>query len=288
MNGNRSGTTVLITGCSSGFGRCLAEYLKKKGYRVLATARREEDVKTLSQSGQESFLLDLNSSDSIKSAVRDIIASTGGRLDVLVNNAGLAVMGAVEDLSRAAVRQQFETNLFGALELTALLIPVFRKTGQGKIIFISSPNSNGFGYPFLGIEAASKSALETAAVALRRELRGSGIWVSTVCPGEFHTGLFNRLLAEFSKNVNPENSVHRERYQRLIENFSQPETDSRKFNLVPVAEAVRKIIESKNPPRRVLLPLGTRIHYLAHVFLPEWLQDLFLFRKMKKKIGIDM
>jgi len=125
---------IVITGCSSGIGRCLAVNLHRRGYRVFATARLAKDVATLTQLGLESLPLDLASSESIRRAVDEILARTQGKLYALINNGAYGQPGAVEDLTRDTLRKQFETNLFGTQELTNRLIPVFRVQGGGRII----------------------------------------------------------------------------------------------------------------------------------------------------------
>ena len=141
--------SVLITGCSSGFGKCTAYFLKEKGWHVYACARKEEDVALLKKSGFDSFQLDLTSTQSVKKCLENVLNSSGGSLTALVNNAGYTQIGAVEDLSREAMVNQFQVNVFGAMELTAGLIPVFRKQGFGRIVFISSVNGR-FTFPFFG------------------------------------------------------------------------------------------------------------------------------------------
>ena len=118
---------ILITGCSSGIGLCVAEGLAARGYRVFATARKEQDVARLKAKGLEALCLDLDDSTSIHAAVDEVLTRTGGTLYALFNNAGYGQPGAVEDLSRATLRAQFETNLFGMLELTNRVLPVMRK-----------------------------------------------------------------------------------------------------------------------------------------------------------------
>jgi NAD(P)-dependent dehydrogenase (short-subunit alcohol dehydrogenase family) len=151
--------TVLITGCSSGIGLCVARGLKQRGWRVFATARQTTDVMRLQAEGLESLRLDLRDSASIQTAVAEILDRTGEQLDALFNNAAYGQMGAVEDLSREALREQFETNLFGTLELTNQIIPVMRRQGGGRIVF----NSSVLGLvalPYRGAYVASKFALE--------------------------------------------------------------------------------------------------------------------------------
>ena len=130
--------SLLITGCSSGIGRCLAEGLQQRGYRVFATARKSKDVAALGQAGFEAYSLDLASSESIKRTVDEVLQQSGGHLYGLINNGAYGQPGAVEDLSRDLLRTQFETNLFGTHELTTLLLPAMRSAGEGRILQISS------------------------------------------------------------------------------------------------------------------------------------------------------
>ena len=130
--------SILITGCSSGIGLCVARGLKSLGYRVFATARKVHDVHQLEADGFESLQLDLADSDSIAAAVDEILARTGGTLDALFNNGAYGQPGAVEDLSRDVLRAQFETNLFGWHELTNRVLPAMRRQGHGRIVQNSS------------------------------------------------------------------------------------------------------------------------------------------------------
>lgn len=130
--------TLLITGCSSGIGLAAARTLHARGWRVFATCRKTEDVSRLEAEGLESLRLDLDDSASIRAAVEAVLARTGGGLDALFNNGGYGQTGAVEDLPRQALREQFETNLFGWVELTNLVIPAMRRQGHGRIVMNSS------------------------------------------------------------------------------------------------------------------------------------------------------
>ncbi|MBY0446763.1 MAG: SDR family NAD(P)-dependent oxidoreductase, partial [Burkholderiales bacterium] len=165
---------ILMSGCSSGIGYVTAHGLKAKGWRVFATARAPADVAQLKNEGFEALQLDVADSESIKACVAALLTKTGGRIDALFNNAGFAVPGAVEDLSREAMRHQFETNVFGAIELTNAVLPVMRKQGHGRIIF----NGSVLGFaamPYRGAYNASKFALEGFADTLRQEMMGSNI-----------------------------------------------------------------------------------------------------------------
>ncbi|MDE1982861.1 MAG: SDR family NAD(P)-dependent oxidoreductase, partial [Betaproteobacteria bacterium] len=190
--------TILITGCSSGIGAAVAQGLAARGWRVFASARSAEDVARLQAEGFESLALDLDDSASIRAAVEALLARTGGRLDALFNNGGYGQLGAVEDLSRAALRAQFETNLFGWVELTNRILPVMRAQGHGRIVM----NSSVLGYaamPYRGAYNAAKFALEGLTDTLRHELHGSGIHVALVEPGPIESRFRENAVPHFER-----------------------------------------------------------------------------------------
>jgi NAD(P)-dependent dehydrogenase (short-subunit alcohol dehydrogenase family) len=123
---------ILITGCSTGIGHACAQGLKNRGYRVFASARRQEDVERLANEGLEALWLDLDDPVSIQQAMVRVLSSTGGRLYPLFNNGAYGQAGAVEDLSREVLRAQLETNLLGWHDLTCRVVPVMRKQGYGR------------------------------------------------------------------------------------------------------------------------------------------------------------
>ena len=131
--------SVLITGCSSGIGLATARALHLRGWKVFATARKEEDVDRLRGEGFQGMTLDLANEASVEQAVKVLLMKCGGELGALVNNAGYGQAGALEDLSRQAMRDQFETNVFGLQHLTNRLVPVFRKQRAGRIVHVSWP-----------------------------------------------------------------------------------------------------------------------------------------------------
>ena len=130
--------SILITGCSTGIGHCLAMGLKQSGYQVFASCRSTGDCEILRESGLYSNVIDLQDSKSISNGLNQILEITGGKLYALINNGAYGQPGAVEDLNRSTLRKQFETNVFGTQELTNLVIPVMRAAGKGRIIQISS------------------------------------------------------------------------------------------------------------------------------------------------------
>lgn len=213
--------SILITGCSSGIGLAAAQTLASRGWRVFATARKPEDVERLVAMGFEALHLDLNDSDSLRVAVAEVFARTGGRLDALFNNGGFGQVGAVEDLTRAALREQFEPLVFGWVELTNLVIPAMRRQGQGRIVM----NSSVLGYaafPYRGAYVAAKYAVEGITDTLRQELTGTGIQVSLIEPGPIVSRFRDNCLAPFLRHIDWERSVHREEYQAQLARLKNP------------------------------------------------------------------
>ena len=268
---------VLITGCSSGIGQCLALGLRQRGYRVLASARKPQDVETLGGMGLESLWLDLDSSDSIATAVEDIERRTSGRLYALINNGAFGLPGAVEDLSRDALRAQFETNLFGTHELTAKLMPVFRAQNAGRIIQISSVLGLVC-LAYRGAYNASKFALEGLSDTLRLELRGTDIHVSLVEPGPIKTRFRENAYAAFLRYIDPARSAHHEPYAALIRRL-EGRAGPMPFTLPPEA-VLKKVIyalEARRPRARYYVTFPTYLFATLRRVLPQRALDRILY-----------
>jgi len=267
--------TVLITGCSSGIGLCCAEGLQARGYRVFATARKPEDVRTLKEKGFEVHRLDIADSTSISEAVEAVLDATGGKLYGLFNNAGFGQPGAVEDLRREVIRGQFETNVFGTLELTNRVLPVMRGQGEGRIII----NSSILGFaamPYRGAYNASKYALEGLADTLRLELVGSGVYVSLVEPGPISSRFRDNAYELYKKNIEPEISCHRDKYQDLEARLLK-QGPAVPFTLGPEAVLKRVIhaLEAKRPQARYYVTFPTYLFgYLKRVLPTSWMDEL--------------
>ncbi|MFT5426535.1 MAG: NAD(P)-dependent dehydrogenase (short-subunit alcohol dehydrogenase family) [Gammaproteobacteria bacterium] len=248
---------IIITGCSSGIGRCVAEGLKQRGYRVFATARKKHDVDVLIESGFESVQLDLANSTSIHSAFATILDKAEGEIYALFNNGAYGQPGAVEDLSRDVLRQQFEVNLFGTHELTNLVLPVMRKQGYGRII----QNSSVLGLvalQFRGAYNTTKYALEGLTDTLRLELMGTNIHISLIEPGPIESRFRNNALAAFEDNISVENSPFENAYKKLIERL-KAEGPVVPFTLGPeaVLDKVIHALESKKPKPRYYVTFPT-------------------------------
>lgn len=238
--------TILITGCSSGIGLCVAHGLKARGWRVFATARQPDDVAHLISEGLESFRLDLNDSESIREAVEETFRRTGGSLDALFNNGGYGQVGAVEDLTRAALREQFETNLFGWVELTNQVLPAMRRQGQGRIVM----NSSVLGYAafaYRGAYSAVKFALEGLTDTLRHELHGSGIYVALVEPGPIISRFRENCVAPFQRHIDWQHSRHRQQYEAQLARLETP-GPAAPFTLPPEA-VLAKLVHALESPR---------------------------------------
>lgn len=245
--------SVLITGCSSGIGATVARGLAARGWRVFATARNPDDVARLQAEGMESCVLDLNDSASIHAAVDAVLARTDGRLDALFNNGGFGQVGAVEDLSRDALREQFETNLFGWVELTNRLIPVMRQQGHGRIVM----NSSVLGYAafaYRGAYNAVKYALEGLTDTLRHELHGSGIQVALVEPGPIVSRFRENCVPHFEKHIDWRNSVHRAQYEAQMARLNQP-GPAAPFTLPPEAVLDKVVHALESPLARPRYPV---------------------------------
>ena len=238
--------SILITGCSSGIGSCAAHGLQARGYQVVASARREADVERLRAEGLTSIQLDLDSPDAISEAVARLGEVTGGRLYALFNNAGFGQPGAVEDLSREVLRAQFETNVFGTLDLTNRLIPWMRRAGEGRII----QNSSVLGFVSLayrGAYNASKYALEGLYDTLRLELAGTDIHAVLIEPGPSVSRFRANALAAFRRTIDIEHSVHREKYLATERRLTR-EGPAAPFSL-PAEAVLNKVIRALESPR---------------------------------------
>ncbi len=271
---------VVITGCSSGLGRTTARYLKDNGWTVYATARSEQHVAELRAEGFPSVELDVASSKSIDKAIEQIRKETDDRITALVNNAGYTLIGALEDVSRDAVRQQFETNVFGAVELSGRLVPLMRRQGHGRIVFISSVNGR-FTFPLLGAYCASKHAIESFGDALRRELHNDPISVTVIEPGVFRTRSLENAREVLERSGIPHSSGHAERYLRLLEYLDRCRSSLEESDGIKVAKAVRKALESRRPRTRVIVPPASLVYEIMHRLLPDRLQDSLLGWRMR-------
>lgn len=267
--------SILITGCSSGIGLDAAITLSARGYHVFATARSETDVKWLQSKGLIAYYLDLTNSDSIQKTVNLILKETGGTLNYLFNNGAYGQPGALEDLPTQALKDQFETNVFGWHELTKQIIPVMRKQGHGRIIQCSSVL--GFvSMAYRGAYNASKYAIEGLTDTLRLELKSANIAVILLQPGPINTQFRANALKAFKQNIDGENSVHKVQYQQQINRLSSKASNA-KFTLesADVTKALIHALESSRPKIRYRITVPTKLFAVFKRILPSrWLDNL--------------
>ncbi|MDM9384707.1 oxidoreductase [Chlorogloeopsis sp. ULAP01] len=255
----------LITGCSTGFGRALAEAVLKKGDHLLATAREPEQLRALIDHYPKTAFgerLDVTICQEIQAAV-DAAIKTFGRIDVLVNNAGYGLIGALEEVSDADIRQQFETNFFGAVHLIQTVLPLMRQQGSGHIVNMSS-TAGLVGFGGSSIYCGTKFALEGISEALAKEVRSFGIKVTLIEPGAFRTDFNGRSLAAVKQSIDAYATVTGASLQWF------KDMDGKQLgNPRSAAQAIIQAVESPHPPMR--LALGTDAMSLIQEKL-EWVK----------------
>ena len=269
---------VLISGCSSGIGYATAQGLRSEGWRVFATARDLSDVAQLQGEGFEALQLDVADSASIAGAVAAVLEKTGGRIDALFNNAGFGVPGAVEDLSREAMRHQFETNVFGAIELTNAVLPAMRSQGSGCILF----NGSVLGFaamPYRGAYNASKFALEGFADTLRQELHGCPVHVVLLQPGPIVSRFRINAMAQFERWISPQASFHLPSYLAMQARLTKSGPVA-PFTLPADAvwRIVSKALNSRRPSARYQITTPTKVFWVLKKILPTRLLDYILLK----------
>lgn len=264
-----SAGAILITGCSTGIGRCCALGMKARGWRVFATARKNADIEALQAEGLEALFLDYMDTASIEACAAHVLAETGGRIDAVFNNGAYGQPGAVEDIRTDVLRAQFETNLFGWHDLTLRLLRSMRQRGSGRIVNCSSVLGL-VAMRYRGAYNASKFALEGLTDTLRLELAGSGIHVSLIEPGPIASRFRANCLTMFLKHVDQEKSAHRENYARELRRLQGEEKPSI-FKLGPeaVLKALIHAVESPKPRAHYHVTNATKLVALARRILPE-------------------
>ncbi|XOI97427.1 SDR family oxidoreductase [Paenibacillus polymyxa] len=267
---------ALITGTSSGFGMLTAITLAKQGYRVVATmrdlSRREELVKLAEQAGLAEHLqyvqLDVTDAESVQKAVRSVLLNNS-RIDMLVNNAGFAVGGFIEEVSMEDWRRQMETNLFGLIAVTRAVLPVMREQKQGLIINLSSVSGLS-GFPGYAPYAASKFAVEGFTESLRHEMSSFGVRVVLVEPGAYRTPIWNKGLGEIHRSENSPYKHKLDAVLRYSKHASETAPDPQE-----VADLIGRIARMRAPRLRYALGKGSRVLIIGKALLPwKWLERI--------------
>jgi NAD(P)-dependent dehydrogenase (short-subunit alcohol dehydrogenase family) len=270
--------TILITGCSTGIGHEAAQTLKKRGWRVIGTARKSIDRTDLEgYIGIETVALELGDLASVAACAAAVLARTGGKLDALYNNAAYGQIGAMEDVTGAVLRRHFDVNVIGTHELTRLLIPAMRKQGHGRIVTCSSVLGLISG-PYRGPYCASKFAVEAMTDALRYELQGSGIHVSLLEPGPIASNFLDTTVSTFKSSIDMANSPHRAAYEQRLRAM---ETDTQsKWKTGPdvVVKSLIHALESPRPKVRYRISPHTYAIAAMKRILPQRLIDAIMIR----------
>lgn len=264
---------ALITGCSSGIGRALADAFKAAGYEVWATARRAEDVATLASAGFTAMQLDVNDNATLEQLGERINREHGG-LDVLINNAGYGAMGPLLDGGVAAMQRQFETNVFSIVGVTRALFPVLRRA-KGLVVNIGSV-SGVLVTPFAGAYCASKAAVHALSDALRMELAPFGIGVMEVQPGAIQSSFAKNAGHEAEQLINEQSPWFplREGIRARAKASQDKPTPAADF-----AAVLLKAVQQSKPPRLIRIGNGSRALPLLAALLPKGLLESTLMKR---------
>ena len=264
--------TALVTGISSGIGAATANLLAANGFTVFGTVRNTADQQNVVP--VEILTLDVRDETSVQQCV-DQALKQAGRIDVLVNNAGFSVQGAIEETSIEQAKAMFETNVFGVLRMTQAVLPIMRRQGSGRIVNISSV----LGFlpaPFHGIYAASKHALEGLTESLDHEVRGFGIRACLIEPSYTRTHLNQK--GQSANNLLPAYAAQRERviqhFNKRIDTGVEPET---------VARVILQAATVKHPQLRY--PAGTEAKRLS--ILRRFVPSSFFGKALRKEFQLD-
>lgn len=240
---------IFITGASSGIGKSIGEFLHNRGYKVYGTSR---DPNRILSSVFPLVTLDVRDSESIKTAIEHVIAEAGS-IDILINNAGVGITGPLEEIPAEEIKNNFETNLFGPIEVMKAVLPQMRLQKSGLIINITSIAAY-MGLPYRSVYSASKAALALITEALRMEVKGFGITITSVAPGDFATNIAaGRYHAPLIKG-----SAYEIPYSTTLE-MMNTHVDAGS-NPLEMAEAVYAIIKTPNPD----------VHYKVGVFMQKF------------------
>jgi len=271
---------VLITGASTGIGRAAALRLDGAGWRVFAGVRREEDAAALAGVASNRLLpliLDVTEAEQIAAAAERIEAEAGGRLDGLVNNAGVAIPGPLETLAIEDFRRQVEINLTGHVAVTQALLPSIR-SARGRIVFVSSIGGR-VALPLTGAYHAAKFGIEAVGDVFRQELRPWDIAVAIVEPGSIDTPIWERG----ERTADEIGTVERETlYGKAVEGYRKAIRETAERGIPPerVAKAIEHALTSGHPRARYLVGLEARLAARAKLLIPTRIFDRIVARKM--------
>jgi short-subunit dehydrogenase len=259
---------VFITGGSSGIGKAIGQYLTEKGYNVYGTSRNPSKIK---DSKFPLLKMDVNENDSIEAVISELIEKEG-RIDVVINNAGIGITGPIEETPEPEIRNAFKTNFLGPINVIKAVLPQMRKQGHGHILNITSI-AGYMGLPYRGIYSATKAALEITIEAMRMETLQFGVKMTNVAPGDFAT---NIAAGRYHAPV-LEDSPYKKDYGSTLKMMNE-HVDGGEDPL-KMAKVVHQIIESKNP--KIHYKVGARMQKLSIVLkrvLPDRVYERMLLR----------
>ena len=270
------GNVVLLTGASSGIGKLTAEHLASLGCKVYGTSRKGENGTVVfpndsTRPAQKGFVkmvqLDVRDDLSVKNAVEYVIQEEG-RIDILINNAGFGISGAIEETSEKEAFSQFDTNFFGMHRMCRKVLPIMRKQKKGLIINIGSV-AGTFAIPYQSMYSASKSAKKSFKNALRMEVKDFGIRAVIIEPGDTQTGFTdNRYYNQESENTSyPKGKASIEMMIKDERNGDQP---------IGIAQTIGKLLNVKNPPSRITIGIVYKVFTQLKRILPSRLVEFIL------------
>jgi NAD(P)-dependent dehydrogenase (short-subunit alcohol dehydrogenase family) len=276
----KQGTKViLITGASSGIGKACAEYLHDRGHKVYGTSRRIQKLTTSASQKDGGVLdthqmikMDVDDDSSVKEGVQYIYEAEG-RLDAVVNNAGVLFAGSIEDTTIAEAKSQFETNLFGVMRVCQAVLPIMRMQLAGYIVNISSI-AGIIGVPFQSLYSTSKLALEGMAEVLRMEVKQFGIHVVLVAPGDFKTTqMINRFYVQHSRAK----TVYTEKLEKALHVAKTEETKGQSPEKIAIL--IDRIIHNPSPRLRYKIgPFSQRMYVILKRILPPSLSQYLIMK----------
>lgn len=272
--------SILITGCSTGIGHACAIGLKQRGYRVFATARKPDDLARLHAEGLEAIELDYRDSASVRACAADVAKRTGGNLFGLFNNGAYGQPGAVEDITRPVLEEQFAANFFGWHELTTLCLPMMRKLGEGRIVQCSSVLGL-LALKWRGPYNASKFALEGLTDTLRLELRDTRIRVVTINPGPIESNFVKNARAAFERNVDMTHSHHKQAFETQRARLDRGGNSRFKLPATAVLEKLIVALETAHPRSHYYVTTPTYVAAAMRRLLPSGWLDRFANRYSK-------
>lgn len=240
---------VLITGGSSGIGKSIGEFLTNKNYKVYGTSRNPEKCK---DSMFPLIALDVTKKETIETCIKEVIKNEG-KLDVLINNAGVGITGPIEEIPENEIKNNFETNFFGPINVIKAVLPQMRKQNNGLIINVTSI-AGYMGLPYRGVYSASKGALEILTEAFRMELKDFNVKMTNVAPGDFAT---NIASGRFHAPIKVD-SPYKKPYTNTLKLMDEHVDSGKDPELM--AKAIFKIINTKNP----------KVHYKVGEFMQKF------------------